>query len=558
MKLGNLKIGARLAMVVLAGIIGTIVVAAVQMHSIRENLIQDRMVQIRTLVQSAQAVFERYEKFVKEGTLDRTEAQARAKTAIESMIYEGGGYFFVYDEKGTTVSLITKPELVGKNLMGMKDPNGKPFVREFIEESIKNGDHFVDYLWPKPGKEAPVPKLSYTKYFKPWGWVIGTGIYIDDVDAIYRENLIFTLGIVLAVLAIVGLGSFQISRAITRPLHKVAGDMLRLADGDKSIKVENTEKTNEIGDLSRAMQTFLNKTIEMDEMRAAQEAAEKRAEEEKHAMMVSMADDFEASIGQVVNQVSSAATELRSSAESMARIAEGTANQSATVSAASETTSNNVQTVAAATEELSSSIAEIGSQVARASSVAGGAVQQANETNAKIQDLAQAADKIGEVVNLITDIAEQTNLLALNATIEAARAGDAGKGFAVVASEVKNLANQTAKATEEIAGQIGAVQTSTKEAVAAIEAITGTISEVDEIAAAVEEQAAATQEIARNVEQASSGASEVSRTIAGVNQAANDTGAAAHQINGASGELSEQSERLRAEVTSFLANIRTA
>ena len=561
MKLGNLKIGTRLAMVVLAGIIGTIVVAAVQMHSIRENLIQDRMVQIRTLVQSAQAVFERYEKFVKEGTLDRAEAQARAKTAIESMIYENGGYFFVYDEKGTVVSLITRPELVGKNLIERKDPNGIAYVRGFLK-SIENGDQFTEYMWSKSANEAPVPKLSYTKYFKPWGWIIGTGIYIDDVDAIYRENLIFTVGIVLAVLAIVGLGSSQISRAITRPLHKVAGDMLRLADGDKSIKVENTEKTNEIGDLSRAMQTFLEKTIEMDEMRAAQEAAEKRAEEEKHAMMVSMADDFEASIGQVVNQVSSAATELRSSAESMARIAEGTADQSATVSAASETTSNNVQTVAAATEELSSSIAEIGSQVARASSVAGGAVQQANDTNAKIQDLAQAADKIGEVVSLITDIAEQTNLLALNATIEAARAGDAGKGFAVVASEVKNLANQTAKATEEIAAQIGAVQTSTKEAVAAIEAITGTISEVDEIAAAiaaaVEEQAAATQEIARNVEQASSGASEVSRTIAGVNQAANDTGAAAHQINGASGELSEQSERLRAEVTSFLANIRTA
>ena len=277
MKLGNLKIGARLAMVVLAGIIGTIVVAAVQMHSIRENLIQDRMVQIRTLVQSAQAVFERYEKFVKEGTLDRTEAQARAKTAIESMIYEGGGYFFVYDEKGTTVSLITKPELVGKNLMGMKDPNGKPFVREFIEESIKNGDHFVDYLWPKPGKEAPVPKLSYTKYFKPWGWVIGTGIYIDDVRCDLSRK-----------------PDFYPSESFLPCWRSSASDRSRSAAplpglsirwpatccaspmGTSRSRSRTRKKTNEIGDLSRAMQTFLNKTIEMDEMRAAQEAAEKR------------------------------------------------------------------------------------------------------------------------------------------------------------------------------------------------------------------------------------------------------------------------------------------
>ena len=542
--------------------IALVALSAFALSQIRTLLTEDRAVKTQHVVETAHGIITHYAKLAQNGVMTKDEAQKAALAAIADLRYGGKEYFFVENFDGVMLMHPIAKQLVGQNRSNDRDPTGKLFSKEMMELAKTKGEGFVEYMWPKPGEKEPSPKLSYLKAFKPWGWFVSTGIYVDDIDAIFRRIAIILGAVTLVILAVLGGISMLIGRSVTGPLARISTGMLRLADGDKSIEIANTDQKNEIGDLSRAMQTFLQKTIEMDEMRAAQEAAEKRAEEEKRAMMVSMANDFEASIGQVVNQVSSAATELRSSAESMAQIAEGTADQSATVSAASETTSNNVQTVAAATEELSSSIAEIGSQVARASSVAGGAVQQANETNAKIQDLAQAADKIGEVVSLITDIAEQTNLLALNATIEAARAGDAGKGFAVVASEVKNLANQTAKATEEIAAHISGVQTSTSEAVKAIEAITGTIGEVDEIAsaiaAAVEQQAAATQEIARNVEQASSGASEVSRTIAGVNEAANDTGAAAHQINGASGELSEQSERLRAEVASFLANIRTA
>ncbi|MCH8096860.1 MAG: methyl-accepting chemotaxis protein [Proteobacteria bacterium] len=267
-------------------------------------------------------------------------------------------------------------------------------------------------------------------------------------------------------------------------------------------------------------------------------------------------------VKEVVNSVAAAATEMESTSQALSSNAEQTSRQASVVAAASEEASTNVQTVASATEELSSSIKEIGEQVAKSASIAGKAVEETERTNVTVQGLADAAQKIGDVVSLINDIASQTNLLALNATIEAARAGDAGKGFAVVASEVKILANQTAKATEEIAAQIGTMQTVTNEAVGAIGGISTTIQEINEIAnsisAAVEEQDAATQEITRNVQQAADGTQEVNTNITGVNEAATQTGAAAQQLLEASGGLAKEGEQLSIEVDKFLTNLGVA
>ena len=354
--------------------------------------------------------------------------------------------------------------------------------------------------------------------------------------------------------------AFFTSRSIATPVVEMTQSMKRLAEGDLEVEVPAQGRGDEIGDMSGAVQVFKDNAIERVRLEKEQKEAEIRTEKEKKAMMNKMADDFEASVGGVVQSVSSSATQMQSSAQSMASISEETSSQAVTVAAASEEASTNVQTVASAAEELSSSIGEISRQVSQSSTVAKAAVEEAGKTREVVQGLIGSSEKIGEVIALIQDIADQTNLLALNATIEAARAGDAGKGFAVVASEVKNLANQTAKATGQISGQITDIQNASQEAAGAIEGIGKTIGEVNEIAsaiaAAVEEQGAATSEIARNVEQAAAGTNDVSSNIASVTEAAGEGGKAASEVLDAAGELSSQSETLRAEMDKFLEQVR--
>ena len=350
--------------------------------------------------------------------------------------------------------------------------------------------------------------------------------------------------------------------SITRPVASLTHQMGALAGGDLDTEITGVVRRDEIGDMGRAVLVFKENALEVKRMEAEQEAAKERAEQEKRAAMNQLADEFSASVGGVVETVSSASVQLNSSAQQLAGNAKQTSEQSAVVASASEQASANTQTVSAAAEELSKSIQEITRQVAESTRIAGDGVTQAQSANAKISGLVESAQKVGEVVSLITDIAEQTNLLALNATIEAARAGDAGKGFAVVASEVKNLASQTAKATDEIARQISDIQTATDDAVHVISSVTEVIERINEIAgniaSAVEEQGAATQEIARNVEQAAAGTSAVNENIQHVSQAADETGKSANGILEAANDLSSQSNVLKSVVAEFLNKVRAA
>ncbi|HVH77785.1 MAG TPA: methyl-accepting chemotaxis protein, partial [Stellaceae bacterium] len=412
------------------------------------------------------------------------------------------------------------------------------------------------------GSEAPVQKVSYAGGFEPWQWAICTGAYVDDIEAGYHRTLLWLGLAALAIILISASITHLIGRDIVNPLVRLQSLMQRLAAGELAVEIAGISRRDEIGGMARAVQVFKDNMIEAERLRAEQEEQKKRAEEQQRQAMVLMADTFEAAVGDIVRGVSTQAIELQATAQSMSAVAEETERQSTAVASASEEASANVQTVASATEELSSSIAEISRQMATSSQITARAVGETHRTNEQIQGLAEAAQSIGDVIKLISDIASQTNLLALNATIEAARAGDAGKGFAVVASEVKSLANQTAKATDEIRSKIAEMQSATDNSVNAVREIGDTIRQIDEIvtgvAAAVEEQGAATQEIARNVQQAAAGTTEVSANITSVTRAANDTGAASTQVLGTAGELAQQSEALKAQVETFLGNIRAA
>jgi methyl-accepting chemotaxis protein len=357
--------------------------------------------------------------------------------------------------------------------------------------------------------------------------------------------------------------SFLIARGIVRPLSALTAAMKQLAEGNFGIVLPGLERKDEVGDMAQAVEGFKVRAAE----KAREEAETKIRQDEaaahqRKAEMHKLADNFEAAVGQIVETVSKASHELEISAKTLTSNAERSEQKTIVVASASEEASANVQSVASATEELSSSVNEISRQVQESARMATGAVGQARSTTERVSDLSKAAGRIGDVVELINTIASQTNLLALNATIEAARAGDAGRGFAVVASEVKALAEQTAKATDEIDKQISGIQAATQDSVNAIREISGTIEKLAEvsaaIAAAVEEQGAATQEIARNVQQASQGTQGVSSNIADVQRGASETGSASSQVLSSAQSLSDESTRLRNEVGRFLSTVRAS
>jgi methyl-accepting chemotaxis protein len=556
-----------------------------EMAELDASLRRQKRIELTNLGDLALSVVkEEHEAAQKAGTAD-AEAKKRAMARLRQLRYDGDEYFWIQDMHPRMVMHPISPVLEGKDLTDDKDANGGHYALAMIDAVKRNGRGIVEYEFAKPGSPKPQPKMSFVIGYAPWGWVIGTGVYIDDLkDQIWQatSRALMITGVILFLVAAI---SVIVARGVAKAMNGTTAAMRELAGGRLDVVLPGLGRKDEIGEIAAAVEAFKEKAIEKAEHEArereererlaaeerrtveARESAQKKAAEEKaaadrRAAMLKLAADFESAVGGIVDTVSSAATELEAAAATLTQTADTTQKLSSAVAAASEEASANVQSVASAAEEMSSSVHEIGRQVHESSRIAGQAVGQAEQTDSRINELSQAASRIGDVVKLITAIAEQTNLLALNATIEAARAGEAGKGFAVVAQEVKNLAAQTAKATGEIGGQIAGMQTATQDSVAAIKEIGATIRHISEIAgtiaAAVEEQGSATGEITRNVQQAAHGTTEVARNIVDVNQGAAETGSASAQVLASARSLSQDSNRLKAELDRFLSTIRAA
>jgi methyl-accepting chemotaxis protein len=557
----NTRIGHKLALLVGLMLVGLVASAWIAVSLLHSQILVDRQQTLHAVVDNALSLAQSLQRDVEAGRTTRDDALKSFLHTIGSMRYDNGtGYVFVYDMDGVYL-WSPNPADIGKNKLGVV-ANGVPVIRGLRDETRAHGAASVSYSWARPGQTALSRKTTYAVSFAPWGIFFGTGVYLDDVD-VADWHTAWRLGSTTALIAaLLGACAWLLARGITRPLKALTVSMSRLAQRDLDTVVPGAGRRDEIGLISSAIETFRLAAREADATERRLTAAADRSTAERAAQRQTLAHNFNASVGDVAARVASTAGQLNTSAETLTRTAGDTVSRSNEVADAAVRTSANVQTVASAAEQLSTSIGEISQQVGHSAAVAAEAARGVAQGDASIKALSDAAQRIGEIVGLINGIAAQTNLLALNATIEAARAGEAGKGFAVVASEVKDLAGQTARATDDIRRQIEGMQAATGTTVAVIGGIGRTIDELNRIAtgvaAAVEQQGAATTEIARNVQLVAADTRGVSATVGQVCDSAGRNGAAATEVLTAAQLLRADAARLGTEMESFLSALLAA
>ena len=556
----RLKITTRIHLLLVLAAFGFLASSGIGLWSLRSQMLEDRQAQLRNLLDLTLSIART--DMMKAGGPASESGRKAFLSVLQSTRFgeeKEANYIFAFDYNGVALSHID-PARIGRNLIELTDANGVKIIQKLIQIARSpSGTGFAGYLFPKGAGGPVTSKLTIVQNVPEIGGFAGVGVYLDDIDMDFYQRVLIEGAMLAVVLAMIAVAGYIIGRSISGPICDLAAKIARLVRGDLDIPPAVTSEETELGDIARAVEVFRKNAIEQKELQEKLNEAGNRERERQHHFEEQV-QKFQTTVTAVVATLTKQVDQLRELAGTLSEAAETATFEAATAAHVSASAADNSNAVAAATEELSCSIREISDQAHRTNSVVEAATHEAKRTNKDVSGLANAAEEIGSIVAVIRGIADQTNLLALNATIEAARAGEAGRGFAVVAAEVKELSAQTAKATDAIADQIRAIQTSTGTAVSAIQSVAGKVAEIQSftgaIAAAVEEQTAAAQEIATNVSLAAEGSQKAARSSEEVSQVAGQTKHQAASLSGVSLHLSDVTSQLSKAVKDFVAAIR--
>ncbi len=561
MNLRRIPVAIRLHFATATAVLALIVLSVCVYGIASVQITSARVATLRQVTESATSIVAGFEARERAGEMTRVEAQTAASAALRSLRYGANDYVWINDMIPRVVMHPMVPKLEGQDVGGLTDPAGKHMFVAFVDIVRTQSAGVVPYLWPRPGDTAPVPKMSYVQGFQAWGWVIGTGVYVDDLIAAQHRVAVVLAAATMLTSLLVGSVTWFLGRGVAGPVRALNTATESMARGNLDNDVPGLSRGDEFGTLARSLDVLRHHALERMRLERVA-AAEQATKDRRQGVMEQYTQEFGASVSGVLTTLAAASGDMRRTADTMATAAERTRSQANRTASGAGEASQNLTSVAAATEEMAASAEEIGRRVREVTEAAQTAVTAATLSDQMVQGLIASANEIGNVVQLIASIASQTNLLALNATIEAARAGEAGKGFAVVANEVKALAAQTHKATSEVGIRIETIRASTRDAEAAIAGVSHAIQRAHEaaadIAASIEQQGTATREIVVAVQSVFKATEGVTNGMTDLSGVADEASAISQSLLGSAEHVRQQTITLREEVDAFLTATQTA